>query len=67
MIGKMERTSNKSVESYVGAVTIASLLCVQTAIRNEEGAFQTQRMLLSREAVETLVPLLREFLKEEAL
>jgi len=67
MVGKMERTANSLVESYVGALIIKNMLCIQTAIKTDDTSFATQKMLLSREAVETLVPILQEYLliKEE--
>lgn len=67
MVGKMVRTTNTLVESYIGALIIKNNLCIQTAIKVDDTTFATQKLLLSREAVETLIPLLQEYLltKEE--
>ncbi len=62
MIGTMERTSRTDVESYVGALTIGGMLVIQTALRHDDGPFRTQRIMLSKEAVVTLIPILEEFL-----
>ena len=64
MIGKMERTGNKERETYIGVMVIENKLCIQTAIKINASDFVTQRLLLSKEAVETLVPLLNEYLSE---
>lgn len=63
MIGTMERTNNKDVESYVGALTIDKMLVIQTALREKDGSFRTQRIMISKEAAVTLMDILEEFLE----
>lgn len=66
MIGKMERTANKLFETYIGGMEIDNGLCIQVASRAQDGGFVESRLLLSREAVQTLIPILKEFIGDNA-